>query len=459
LSGVFVASNSDSTGANGAWIRQYNGVLYAPWFGINGGGTDQATAFNAMFTDFPGAKFRLKPNTTYRIDAGVVLKGHGVKLEGNNATLDYYGTFAAVSFGLVGGTTYPVEVGIRQLNLIINSGEGPTGVQIRTSYSQFEEVSILLRAAAASAKGFLLAGDEENGSGPYYNMFLRCSVQSASAAEDHVGVFFSSVAPLYRGPNANTWVGGRVGQCATAVRIVGSGNSFYGLTIESVGNVGTAYHFANTSATGTVSNTVLGGYIENGNIGLLFDSLAIGNVVSSLYTTGLATTISDSGTFNEVRTPGSPWKVPSGVKFGSTSAAQSVLNYYEEGEWTPSIVGGTTAGDYGVGTTLAKYTRIGRMVTVSARLIVAINSAGTGAIRIQGLPFAKAASSILTGVITTSNVTLAANVIGVTAQQWTTSADSSFALAGVRSAAAPYDVLVTDLAAGSIIYLTVTYFA
>ncbi len=81
-----------------------------------------------------------------------------------------------------------------------------------------------------------------------------------------------------------------------------------------------------------------------------------------------------------------------GVYLGVTSAtASNLLDDYEEGTWTPTIFGGTTAGTYSLEAirTGGKYTKIGRLVTIDAVLrISSIDSAGAGTLNFGGLPFA-----------------------------------------------------------------------
>jgi hypothetical protein len=80
-----------------------------------------------------------------------------------------------------------------------------------------------------------------------------------------------------------------------------------------------------------------------------------------------------------------------GVNFTANTAAAGMtsrlLNWYEEGLWTPSVDGTTsgTAGGYYFRNGL--YTRIGRQVTAQAT--IAINGIGTlvGNFQITGLPF------------------------------------------------------------------------
>lgn len=72
---------------------------------------------------------------------------------------------------------------------------------------------------------------------------------------------------------------------------------------------------------------------------------------------------------------------------GSGTATGNILQDYEEGTWTPSL-GGTATYTTRVG----RYTKIGRMVYVSCRIVV--NAIGTGStVTISGLPFTTANTS------------------------------------------------------------------
>lgn len=63
-------------------------------------------------------------------------------------------------------------------------------------------------------------------------------------------------------------------------------------------------------------------------------------------------------------------------------------NIHEQGNFTPSIAGGTTAGVFTYGTRTGTYNRIGNMVTVAIRIaIVGITTPPTGIVTITGLPF------------------------------------------------------------------------
>jgi hypothetical protein len=142
---------------------------------------------------------------------------------------------------------------------------------------------------------------------------------------------------------------------------------------------------------------------------------------------------------------------------GSGTMTSELLSDYEEGTWTPTLVGGTTAGTYSIATTSAYYTKIGRQVTITARMVVTVTVAGTGTAIFGGLPFAKSSAQFLTGSVITTNVTYGLTVISVSVQATTSGSSSDFALAGVRSATSPTDVAVTDIADQAVIIVTFTY--
>ena len=81
-----------------------------------------------------------------------------------------------------------------------------------------------------------------------------------------------------------------------------------------------------------------------------------------------------------------------GVSFGSSGQDQ-ILNYYKEGTWTPTLkfgggdTGITYAGAAGSVSRGGHYTKIGRVVTFSVRIILTSKGTSTGQATIVGLPF------------------------------------------------------------------------
>ena len=83
-----------------------------------------------------------------------------------------------------------------------------------------------------------------------------------------------------------------------------------------------------------------------------------------------------------------------GITFPATQSASSdanTLDDYEEGTWTPTIAGSTTAGTASYSAQGARYTKIGRVVYVETYLRWS-GGTGTGNLQILGLPFTSASS-------------------------------------------------------------------
>ena len=84
-----------------------------------------------------------------------------------------------------------------------------------------------------------------------------------------------------------------------------------------------------------------------------------------------------------------------------------LLNWYEEGTFTPTIIGSSTAGTASYSTQSAKYTRIGRMNYFALELIWS-SGTGTGGLRIAGLPFTCGANNCAVSIGDIENVALTA---------------------------------------------------
>jgi hypothetical protein len=98
-----------------------------------------------------------------------------------------------------------------------------------------------------------------------------------------------------------------------------------------------------------------------------------------------------------------------GIDFSATpgTGTSELFSDYEEGTWTPVIADATSGGNVAtVGTTVARYTRIGRTVFVQASFDN-INTTGMTAgsnVSIRGLPFANAAGNFALGSCVMSRV-------------------------------------------------------
>jgi len=125
-------------------------------------------------------------------------------------------------------------------------------------------------------------------------------------------------------------------------------------------------------------------YINAGDVGLKLEPLAddIKPCTSNGATRDGAIDLGDSAArFKDLYLSG-------GVVFGtpSGSVTSNTLDDYEEGTWTPSIEGSTTAGTYNYGQQEGYYTKIGDLVTIIG-IIYGNAGSGAGNLQLVDLPF------------------------------------------------------------------------
>ena len=145
------------------------------------------------------------------------------------------------------------------------------------------------------------------------------------------------------------------------------------------------------------------------------------NGTTGLSTPGLTNSSGDMTITNGNLVLGTSGK---GIDFSATSSGSGtmtseLLSDYEEGTWTPTIIGTTTAGTGTYVTQEGSYTKIGRVVTVSANVEWSAHT-GTGNMRISNLPFTTASggagnSSVTFGIVNNLALTAGNILAGVTA--------------------------------------------
>ena len=103
-----------------------------------------------------------------------------------------------------------------------------------------------------------------------------------------------------------------------------------------------------------------------------------------------------------------------GISLGVTSAASSnLLDDYEEGSFTPVFTGSTgSAGSYNTGEHEARYTKIGRLVTIHWKLTLTNKGSWSGEVRFTGLPFTPAFTLNGAGSIELGNVNYTGDSVG-----------------------------------------------
>lgn len=80
-----------------------------------------------------------------------------------------------------------------------------------------------------------------------------------------------------------------------------------------------------------------------------------------------------------------------GITFNGDTAAANALKDYEEGTWTPVITGSSSNP---TGTVVAKYTKVGQVVSVEGKYVFTAAGSGNYALTFASLPFTVAASRI-----------------------------------------------------------------
>lgn len=134
----------------------------------------------------------------------------------------------------------------------------------------------------------------------------------------------------------------------------------------------------------TLNGTVTGTYTLGGTLNITTPILS-GSVTGTYTLAGTPTitspTVSDPIIVGDIDLDTNGATITFPAAGGSGTPTWNTLADYEEGTWTPSL-GGTTT----YSTRVGRYTKIGRMVFVSCRIVV--SSIGTGSLNIiSGLPF------------------------------------------------------------------------
>lgn len=153
-----------------------------------------------------------------------------------------------------------------------------------------------------------------------------------------------------------------------------------------------------------------------------------------------------------------------GVDFSANTHAagmtSELLSDYEEGIWTPSLRGSSTAGTYELAIASAWYTKIGRQVTVifDIKLDAVITGGGSGFLCIAGLPFNAATTAAAIGNCLLSGVGFSASAAYVALSPRGVGSPQMI-LQDVYANAGSGAVDITALAANDVLQGTLTYLA
>lgn len=106
-----------------------------------------------------------------------------------------------------------------------------------------------------------------------------------------------------------------------------------------------------------------------------------------------------------------------GIKAGNSAQSDgNTLDWYEEGTFTPAVIGESTAGSATYTRQTGRFTRLGRLVFVQIRLLWTGHT-GSGVLRITGLPYAAAQVYTMRAVPSATGAALDAYTAFTTASQ------------------------------------------
>jgi len=147
-----------------------------------------------------------------------------------------------------------------------------------------------------------------------------------------------------------------------------------------------------------------------------------------------------------------------GIDFSATAGTgtSELFSDYEEGNWSPTLVGNTSAGTYSIAASGCTYTKVGRLVTVMGKMTITVSSAGSGLAKFGGLPFTTSGDSVAVGTAVSKNVDLDNSTISLAFQPWTSNT-TEFAISSVRDNSTTATLDGSGISTGDFIIINTTY--
>lgn len=139
-----------------------------------------------------------------------------------------------------------------------------------------------------------------------------------------------------------------------------------------------------------------------------------------------------------------------GLTFNGDTAAANALDDYEEGTWTMGVSfgGGTTGITYGSNT--GRYTKVGRIVTVSGYLSLSSKGSSTGTASLTGLPFSGGTGGVASCFLSLVTYTGTPQFVGL-------GSESTVRIYQLTEAGAITQLTDTNFSNTSEIYITYTF--
>ncbi len=142
---------------------------------------------------------------------------------------------------------------------------------------------------------------------------------------------------------------------------------------------------------------------DTGNVSGVVDLALTGNVTQTGATTLSTGTGTQTINGNMVVTTGKTITAVSGIIFSNETLSQ-----YDEGTWTPTILGSVTPGTPTYYLQSGRYTRIGRMVNCTAYVGITAKTGIAGNVQLGGLPFTIGGSFVCSVIGAYEGITMSA---------------------------------------------------
>ena len=130
-----------------------------------------------------------------------------------------------------------------------------------------------------------------------------------------------------------------------------------------------------------------------------------------------------------------------GIDFSATSGTgtSELFDDYEEGTWTPTLVGASSAGTYSIAASGCTYTKVGRLVTVMGKMTITTSG-----------------DPVAVGTAISKNVDLNNSTVSLAIQPWTSNTNL-FAIVSVRDNSTTSSLDVSGISTGDFIMINTTY--
>jgi hypothetical protein len=285
----------------------------------------------------------------------------------------------------------------------LTAGKGNGAVVTNTAYG-YQSLSANLTGIGTTANGYQ-AGKASLGN---YNTFVGYSAGLTKTGNFNTA-FGASTLQLTDGGTQCTAVGYGAAYPCTADRVTAIGNQALGANTSGGYNTAVGYQAGQSLTTGTF-NCYFGYLAINSGVAVT-NEIVVGNSVTGNGSN--TTTIGNSSTTATYFPGGNIVPVAAkGINFTANTPAagmtSQLLNWYEEGTFTPNQGAGLTL--VGAFSSTGKYTRIGRQVSISGTVTGATSVAVTAAgVITSNLPFTVGTAGH--GDATNAAVTASATVI------------------------------------------------